>query len=299
MFTVYKEATKFRAMSLQSKPTYFITILNLGVVLLFLGMLALVLLHMDRIDDFGKEQQNILVELKNQVSENERYLLKNELVSNTLINSGSVTLIDKNEGLKILEEQLGDAILEGLDENPLSDYYSFNLESGDIEISQIDSLLNEVQQSPFVQNVHFEKSHFNALELMAKRLVWAFSILSLAALVFSVLLIFNTFRMMLYADRKEIFTMQLVGAKNQFIWSPYRKKAASIGLGGFLLACLLLAIFIVFLSNRISNFSGLIDIHNIVFVVIGMLLLGVALSIICSKYIVSAHLREQFQNHNA
>lgn len=251
---------------------------------------------MDRIDDFGKEQQNILVELKNQVTENERFILKTEMESNPLINNESITMIDKNAGLKILEEELGDGILQGLEENPLSDYFSFNLESGDMEIAQIDSLIYEIQKSPAVLNVHFEKGHFNALELLAKRMVWAFSLLSLAALVFSILLIFNTFRMMLYADRKELFTMQLGGAKQQFIWQPYRNKAFYIGLGGFLFAGLFLALIIVFLSNRIVNFSGLIDFYNIVFVVLGMLGFGVLFSLICSKYIVSSHLREQFQN---
>jgi cell division transport system permease protein len=97
--------------------------------------------------------------------------------------------------------------------------------------------------------------------------------------VAAVLLIANTIRLSIFARRREIEVMKLVGATNWFVRLPFMLEGMLCGLGGALLSVLLLGgAYQMLLSRWLdSSTSGSITVqtaHSLPFWIIAVLLLG-------------------------
>jgi cell division transport system permease protein len=110
---------------------------------------------------------------------------------------------------------------------------------------------------------------------------------TLAALLIaaSIFLIANTIRLSLYARRREVEVMKLVGATDWFIRWPFVIEGIVVGAAGTLLAILILAIGKIALIDPLSNDFTLIAAPRTIsfsLLVIVMMLAGIAISAVGS-----------------
>ncbi len=160
-------------------------------------------------------------------------------------NVKSVEFISKAEGLEELSRKLGDAEenLELLGANPLPDLFRVTPEDPD-DLSVIEDRLAPAgePQLAAVDEVKNREDQTDKI-LSATGLVKALAAGLAALLVFaSVALIANTIRLSIFARRREVEVMKLVGATNWFIRWPFVIEGVIVGFLGGLLAVLLLAI---------------------------------------------------------
>lgn len=88
-----------------------------------------------------------------------------------------------------------------------------------------------------VREVVFAGETIKAVQGLAKEVNGVIYILALVLVVAAALLIVNTIRMAVYARRREIEVMKLVGATNWFIAVPFMLEGMIQGLIGSLVAC--------------------------------------------------------------
>ena len=160
-------------------------------------------------------------------------------------NVKSVEFVSKAEGLEELSRKLGDAEenLELLGANPLPDLFRVTPDDPD-DLSVIEDRLAPGGQ-PQLAAVDEVKNREDQTDkiLSATGLVKALAAGLAALLVFaSVALIANTIRLSIFARRREVEVMKLVGATNWFIRWPFVIEGVIVGFLGGLLAVLLLAI---------------------------------------------------------
>ena len=160
-------------------------------------------------------------------------------------NVKSVEFVSKAEGLEELSRKLGDAEenLELLGANPLPDLFRVTPDDPD-DLSVIEDRLAPGGQ-PQLAAVDEVKNREDQTDkiLSATGLVKALAAGLAALLVFaSVALIANTIRLSIFARRREVEVMKLVGATNWFIRWPFVIEGVIVGFMGGLLAVLLLAI---------------------------------------------------------
>jgi cell division transport system permease protein len=99
-------------------------------------------------------------------------------------------------------------------------------------------------------------------------------------LVASTLLIANTIRLSIFARRREIEVMKLVGATNWFIRGPFMLEGLICGLGGSLAAILLLLLGReVVLPSILGHIETSSDVRALAFSAIAGILLGVGLAV--------------------
>lgn len=161
----------------------------------------------------------------------------------------SVVFVSKEQGLQTLRNKLksDQDLLAGLDSNnPLPNKFTVKA----IDPKQTEALANKIETFPYVSNVKYDKETFQKL---LSWIGWArnISLVLMAALVLTAMfLISNTIRITIFARRREIEIMKLVGATNNFIRLPFLVEGFIMGLLGALLPIALLSAGYYGLVNR-------------------------------------------------
>lgn len=128
--------------------------------------------------------------------------------------------------------------------NVLTQYKIVPTDAGDVD--SLRALASSWQQLPGVQNVVFAEDQLNVISKLESFVSLYTLILSVVLLIAAILLIWNTIRTAMYARRREIEVMKLVGATDWFIRVPFMLEGLIQGLLGSLVACGGLAI----INNR-------------------------------------------------
>ncbi len=150
----------------------------------------------------------------------------------------SVEFISKEDALAIQRERTP-RLVENLTTNPLPASYKVVPRRGE----DVERIASRLEPAPTgVAKVNYGKEEADRVLQVAKivgGVVLAGSLILIAA---SVLLIANTIRLSIFARRREVEVMKLVGATNWFVRGPFMVEGLITGLVGSILAVVLLAV---------------------------------------------------------
>ena len=203
-----------------------------------------------------------------------------------------VTFVDKNQALSILSERLKQdnrtditAQLPGA-HNPLP--ASFNVTPDDL--SNLGSVRSAITPpgpsgqptaiSPLISDIGDSRDDASKISGATSAIRWVLGVISGLLLVASLLLVANTIRLSIYARRREVEVMRLVGATNWFIRWPFMVEGLVCGLVGAGIA-----IGFLFLGKQVivdplaNNFNLISSGHTIPFASLALVLLCVAMGV--------------------
>ena len=150
-----------------------------------------------------------------------------------------VRFVSRSEGAKNLERLLGNRkdLFFNEDENPLPDGFEVKLK----ESADVKAVVEEIQQLPGVQEVFYGKTFVEAMLILA-RISVVVGVVLIVLMVFAVLyIVVNTIQLTVYARRKEIEIMKLVGATDWFIRWPFLLEGVMLGIVGATVSILILS----------------------------------------------------------
>lgn len=149
------------------------------------------------------------------------------------------TFTPKDAALKqLIETTDNPALISSLEGNPLPD--AFFIKPASIDSNTVKSLKSNLEQLEGVAEVVVDSgwvNRLNSLLNIGKKAVWIFGCLLGFALV---AVISNTIRMQILTHKEEIEVSELFGATKSFIRRPFLYLGTLYGLGGGVIACLLL-----------------------------------------------------------
>ena len=151
----------------------------------------------------------------------------------------SVTFVPKREGLRQLKARMkGQVDTSLLTENPLPDKFRVRVRDAQL----VPAVAKSIQKLPHVENVEYGQEVVQRLLQLASlgRRV-GIAVIVLFVLVAGII-ISNTIRLTVFARRREISIMQLVGATNMYIRMPFICEGLLAGLAGAAVAVGLLAL---------------------------------------------------------
>lgn len=153
---------------------------------------------------------------------------------------------------------LGD-VLNSLDENPLPTVFVIQPDVGVATPDQLSVLRQRLEAHPLVDNVQLDLGWLRRLHeilSLGERIVISLAgLLSLGVL----LIIGNTMRLAIENRRDEIVVTKMVGGTNGFVRRPFLYTGLWYGLGGGLLALLLIFIVSLWISNPVNNLVTLYE----------------------------------------
>jgi cell division transport system permease protein len=211
------------------------------IAVFILGAFIPSFLYVQSTVDSQKAKVDIDVFISDQASVTQVNGLQNQLMA--LKESGQINsfrYVSKDDALKELRARLKDpSILQELPSNPLP--AKFNVKPADPARAQ--QIIDQISDSPAIDNelgVSYGKETADKLLSVAKFIQWAGLALISILMVASILLIGNTIRLSIFARRREVEVMKLVGATNWFIRWPFVIEGIICGLVGAVLSVILL-----------------------------------------------------------
>ena len=196
----------------------------------------------------------------------------------------SAELIDADQALVEFQRYsgLGD-VLAVLDENPLPAVIVLHPRALIDNLEKLEQLQQKIAQEPLVDHVQLDMGWLRRLHEivdLARRVVFSLGcLLGLGVL----LIVGNTIRLTIENRRQEIIVVKLVGGTDAFVRRPFLYSGWWYGIGGGLLAIVLLAVMGYWLSGPIMRLTDLyqssqplsgLDVELIISVVLGSGVLG-------------------------
>jgi cell division transport system permease protein len=144
--------------------------------------------------------------------------------------------ISKKEALEIMRKRSPD-LVRNLTSNPLPASYQVVPHRGE----DVSKIANRFEPTPAgVERVNYGKKTADRVLQVAKIIGGIFLVGSLILIAASILLIANTIRLSIFARRREVEVMKLVGATNWFVRGPFMLEGLITGLVGSIVAVVLL-----------------------------------------------------------
>jgi cell division transport system permease protein len=219
---------------------------SVGVVavsLLILGSSLLLVLNANNIAANLESSVEISVFLKDKTSSDQIRDLENKIKGEPEV--AEVHFISKAQALEEMKKNFGDNqdILDGLEEkNPLPD--TLRIKTGSVE--QVEPLARQLESFDQVDQVRYGQGVVEKLLALSKWVRSAGLVTMLLLGVAAVFLIATTIRLSVFARRKEIGIMKMLGATNWFVRFPFLLEGMFLGLTGSLLA--VIAVYFGYLS---------------------------------------------------
>lgn len=274
-YLVKQGLSNFRENSLMSAA-------SIGVIvscLVIVGVCGLLAININSFADFLGDQNEVVVYIYDDATQEQIDAVTNYIKSNT--NISSFDFISKDEALQEQMEYLGEygELLESYqgEENPLPASFRCTID----DLRDIQSTTDGLSALEGVEMV--SSSTELAVALIAiKNAAFYGGVVVLGILVFvSIVVISNTIRLTVFARRKEINIMKFVGATNSFIRLPFMVEGLVIGTIGALITFVMLSggyyYFIYYLTNNTSGWLNTVSSVLIPFESIWMYMLGIFL----------------------
>ena len=274
----------------RSKPSYFMAILGVTIVLFFVGIFGWLLLNASRYIDELKEEVQVQVYLRNNVPRTDIDSLQNYIAAKPY--TKSVEYVDKETAKRRWLEK-GEADFEELlDENPLPASIDFYTKSDYVQKDSLASIKNDISRfSMVVQSVNYPAS---LVEKMGPTMQWILIGLIILAGVFSILsiiLIDNTIRLAMYSNRFIIKTMQMVGATRSFISKPMNIRAVVNGAIAAVISIVLIYALILVFENFLPYLKDLRDNSKLFILFSVLIILGIGISVFSTHRSVVKYLK--------
>lgn len=267
------------------RSSYLSTVISISLVLLLVGIAALLLVNARSVSDYFKENMQISVMLKQDVTEREarEYLL--DLGSERYIKS--TEFISVEQGEREMAAMLGDDFLDVFESSPIPISIDVTLDAGYVSADSLDMVKSEIAASPLVDEVVYQKSLVEALNSNLNKISLVIGIFIALLLFVSFVLINNTIRLNVYARRFTIHTMKLVGATRAFIRAPFLVQSVFQGVFSSMIAIMGLIGLLFFIRSEVSQLFEIFSL-DLLLVVMGIVLAsGIVICLVSTWFVVN------------
>ncbi len=219
-------------MSITAITTTFICILVLGIGLLVSS-------HVEGIIGSVREDVGVEAYFPPEASQQEIDKVRSDVEGYPEV--ASVTYVSKEEALAQFKETFADKpeLYENLDPGVLPASLQLQLEDP-TEANEVAQRLKE-EHGFTDENLSYPQQTIERLNKVTSYMIWGLYGATILFLISSVLLISNAIRLSIFARRKEIEVMKLVGASDSFVRTPFVFEGLVEGLIGASLAALTVA----------------------------------------------------------
>jgi cell division transport system permease protein len=262
------------------------SISTVTILSLILGFFIIIIMNMNYWSENLVRQLQIVVYLSDDVTEKQIKVVQSSLELTPYIEN--ITFISKEEALKRLREKLKNQLeLSDIGKNPLPNSFEVKVKEPD----KIPRVAAMIRNYPGIETVRYGEKIAGKL-ITVNRAVHFVGFVILAALFISTMFIVsNTIRLTVFARRKEIAVMQLVGAANWFIRWPFILEGILQGFIGSLISMLLLRLSYAYFQTKIATalpFLIMLSTESL-FAQISLILLGTGICVGAAGSLISVN----------
>ena len=271
-------------------------VFSISIALFVIGLLGLLMLHSQKLTRLIKENIEMQVYLKKDISNSELTKIRHsfeqaEFVSKDKNEVPQIIFISKEDAAENFIAETGEDFASFLGENPLRDAFTININ----EANQTEVKMTAIKEKIMKFSGVFEVIYVNDLVDIINKNIKNISIVlagfGAILILVVIILINNTIKLALFTQRFLIRSMQLVGATNGFIRRPFLFRSFSHGLLSGLVASVALLGISEYAYTKIDDLILLKDVNHLYILFGILLLLGAFLGLFSSLRSVNKYLK--------
>ena len=276
------------------------TIVVITITLFMINTLVIINFLSETVLANLQEKIDITVQFKSAASEDEIFDFKDKLEKMAEVKN--ISYISQEDALENFKEahQNDEKFLQSIKElgnNPL--FASLNIKARQLDqYAQIDRFISESGEfQSVIEKVNYQENQkpidnfSNLIETVRKTIIFIAVVFSFLA----ILITFNTIRLAMYAHRREIEIMRLVGATNWYIRMPFVVEGVIFGILGCLVTLTITYFLVILISPKVMNFLPGVDLalyfrSNLLMIIILQLAAGIFMGTISSLIAIRKYL---------
>jgi cell division transport system permease protein len=283
-YTVRESFSGFRRTKLSSV----ISIATVAISLLLLGIFAVVSINTTRFVEALRDRLEMEAFLREPVTVDQRLAI--ERAVRGVDGVETVDFVSKDEAARIFKQEFGEDITQVLDFNPLPPSFKIRLKLEFRTGASASAISDRVSAIEGIESVRYRKGLLELIDQRTKAVHNLSLVLGLLISLSAIFLVSNTIRLAIYAKRKLIRTMELVGATRAFIRSPFLLEGVLQGLLGGLVASFILYVLIEYTLRFLSpELSGYVQMNRSFY--LGVIGMGIGLGFVGSAISVAKFIK--------
>jgi cell division transport system permease protein len=273
----------------RGKPSYFMSILGVTLVLFLLGIIGWLVINANKLGNYFKENVEVGAYLRGDVNAKDSAALMDYISTKPYVMS--IEFVTKEAAKK---KYLGDGNENWdkvLDANPLPNSINFKVKQQYMNGDSLAAIQADLQQQTYISDVEYPKALVDNLNKNIQRIsIILLAVAILLALVV-IILIDNTIRLAMFSNRFLIKTMQMVGATRWFIAKPMNVRAVINGALSGIIAIAAVVVVIFGAERVLPEMKAIHDNTTLALLFGGLIILGICITLFSTHRSVLKYLR--------
>src|SRR5678815_152684 len=278
-----------RASIKRGKPSYFMSILGVTIVLCLMGIIGIITINSRKLITNLKESVEVHVFLKQNIKDTARERLQNYIAAQPYVKDIKYT--DKETAKKEWIKDGGEDFAEFIDNSLLPPSIDFRLKADFLDSARLVAIKADISQFTIVDEVKYPTA---VVQKMSSNLRMVSIYLLIAAIIISavvIILIDNTIRLAMFSNRFLIKTMQMVGATRWYIAKPLDMRAVINGAISGIIATAIVYVLVISLESFFVGFRELRDTQSLLLLGFVLIVLGICITVFSTHRSVLKYLR--------
>jgi len=273
----------------RSKPSYFMSILGVTLVLVLLGIIGWLVINANKLGDYFKESIEVKAFLRGDLNPKDSVALVNYINSRPYTRASQ--FVDKEEAKKIYLADGNESWDKFMTENPLPDAIYVGIKTDYVEKDSLEMIKKDLEQQTYVSDVNYPESLIDVMTKNIRNISMVILAVAILLSLVAIVLIDNTIRLAMFSNRFLIKTMQMVGATRGFIARPMNIRAIINGAIGGVIASVFVYLMILGAEKVITGLYSLRDNTQLAILFSGLILIGMLISLLSTYRSVLKYLR--------
>ncbi len=273
----------------RGKPSYFMSVLGVTLVLFVLGIIGWFIINAGKLGEHFKENVEVNVYIRETLNPKDSLALVQYISSKPYVKSWTYTtkemarqkfIADGNEGWETI-----------IDYNPLPSSIDFKLKRDYVNTDTLANIKKDLEQQTYVTEVVYQQGLVDLLNKNIKRISFVLLGLAIILALVVIILIDNTIRLAMFSNRFLIKTMQMVGATRWFIAKPMNIRAIINGAVSGAIAVAAVWILILIAEKNVPELKAIHSPQGLAFLFIGLIILGICITLVSTHRSVLKYLK--------
>lgn len=274
--------------SRKGRTSYIMAIIGVSLVLVLLGFLGWMGINYSKLVDYFRESVPVQVFLRETTSDEEKDALLATIKTMPYVKSYAYK--DKETARREWQSMGNEDFMTFIDTNILPKSIEMNLKSKYVVPDTLTKIEQILLANTNVTDVKYPTNVVGNMTILRKI---GFALLGIALLlaIVVIVLIDNTIRLAMFSNRFLIKTMQMVGATRWFIAKPMNIRAIINGAISGVIAISVIWAMLLSFQQWVPELRTLHDTRLFILLSLGLLILGVAISLVSTHRSVIKYLK--------
>lgn len=209
----------------------------------------------------------------------------------------SVKYISKSQAAEMVKKEMGEDFMDILGYNPLYSKFDVYVKEAFAAPALLQNVKEIIQKENGVLEVNAQLNVAATIDQLVKKFTLFLGVVAALLLIFAVLLIFNTIRFSIFANRTIIKSMLLVGATRWFIVKPYLARSILIGFLSSLISILVILTLLAYVNYEFPELALSNDLISFAAVVGGIWVFAEIVSLVSTYFALRKYLSYKTEHY--